>query len=794
VKMTVVPMVKVILLSAILAFALGMLSAKPVGEFEAKLAARNWMKLVLPQLPDQTEIQMELIEFNGQNYIYILNFPDMGFVILSADDCCQPVLAWSESGSFCPNPGSPAVADWLNGCEAAIAEAITQRRSEPSNRAKWDALISGSLPLNQDQRQIPQLLNTTWHQSYPYNTQCPPDPASPAGGYAWAGCGAAAMAQVMRYWGYPEQGSGSVSYANPPYGTVSANFGQTSYNWDDMPSICPPGNTAIPELMFHCGLSLHTNYAPDVSTFYVSYMPSAFNQYFGYSQPLYTTRASHSDAQWQSILTNELNAGRPLIYISTRSGAGVSHLYILDGYQQTGYYHINWCWGGEYDGYYYLDELTPGGMDYNSNQQAIYNIYPLENIPQPPLSLSAQPFSTYAIDLEWIDNSANESGFEIERSINAENWMPVVTLPANTTSWRDLTLQSHTTYYYRIRSLNTAGNSGWSNVAWASTTIVIGVVEPGLTLLGPDSLLLEWNALPGAISYRIYSANDPSQEQWNLLGETPSLNFNAGTNSSRQFFRITALTSLEMPPDFVLVEGGTFFTGTSDAAVSEFFISQTEVTQLSWQNVMGDGYSGDPDNPRVGITWFKAIEYCNRRSLGEGLAPCYSYLDHGTNPDEWPAGWDSTPSNHTGISCDFAATGYRLPTEMEWMFASLGGNDSQGYAYSGSNDVDQVAWYYLNASNTAHPVGEKQANELYLYDMSGNAFEWVWDIYGDIPSTPSSDYHGPIAGSNRVRRGGAYNSNAPYCENDYRGSYSPAGSFSMGFRLVRKLPRESRGR
>ncbi|MFO8145447.1 MAG: C10 family peptidase [Candidatus Syntrophosphaera sp.] len=766
-----------------------MLSAKPVGEYEAKLAARNWMKLVLPQLPDQTEIQMELIEFNGQNYIYILNFPDMGFVILSADDCCQPVLAWSESGSFCPNPGSPAVADWLNGCEAAIAEAITQRRSEPSNRAKWDALISGSLPLNQDQRQIPQLLNTTWHQSYPYNTQCPPDPASPAGGYAWAGCGAAAMAQVMRYWGYPEQGSGSVSYANPPYGTVSANFGQTSYNWDDMPSICPPGNTAIPELMFHCGLSLHTNYAPDVSTFYVSYMPSAFNQYFGYSQPLYTTRASHSDAQWQSILTNELNAGRPLIYISTRSGAGVSHLYILDGYQQTGYYHINWCWGGEYDGYYYLDELTPGGMDYNSNQQAIYNIYPLEEIPQPPLALSANPFSTYGIDLQWTDNSYNESGFVVQRSTDNSSWSQVALLPANSTLWQDNSLVSHSTYYYRIKAVNAEGSSSWSNVAWASTSVVIGLVEPRISISGSQTPMLEWDAVAGAVSYRVYSASEPLAGSWTLLAETTSLSLPPIPIMGRRFFRVTALSALEMPSDFVLIEGGTFFNGTANSTVSTFYMSQTEVTQLSWSNVMGESYSGDGNKPRIGITWFKAVEYCNRRSLGEGLVPCYSYLDHGGDPDNWPSGWDSSSANHANISCDWGATGYRLPTEMEWMFASLGGNDSQSNIYSGSNDVNVVAWYYGNALNSTHPVGEKLSNELALYDMSGNAFEWVWDIYGNLPLVASSDYHGPATGSYRVRRGGAYNSSAPYCENVYRGNYSPISNFIMGLRLVRILPR-----
>jgi formylglycine-generating enzyme required for sulfatase activity len=124
---------------------------------------------------------------------------------------------------------------------------------------------------------------------------------------------------------------------------------------------------------------------------------------------------------------------------------------------------------------------------------------------------------------------------------------------------------------------------------------------------------------------------------------------------------------------------------------------------------------------------------------------------------------------------------FRLPTEAEWEFAARGGNKSQHYKYSGSNEIDKVAWYDGNSDNKTHPVGSKEANELGLYDMSGN----VWDWYGDYSSSPQTNPKGPDMGSNRVYRGGSWNSLARICRVsirsrltlDYRG-------YSLGFRLA----------
>ena len=254
-------------------------------------------------------------------------------------------------------------------------------------------------------------------------------------------------------------------------------------------------------------------------------------------------------------------------------------------------------------------------------------------------------------------------------------------------------------------------------------------------------------------------------------------------------------SSPPMPENFILVEGGTFNNGTSDVTISSFYIDKYELTQSGYQAVMGENpshFSGNLDRPVEQVSWFNAIEYCNRRSIQEGLTPCYSYSSYGTNPANWPGGWNSTSSNHTNVSCNWTANGYRLPTEMEWQFAARGGNQTHNYSYSGSNDLNDVGWYWYNwgsANRSTHSVGALAANELGTFDMSGNVWEWVWDIYGSYPSGSQTNPTGANSGSYRVRRGGSWDSYANLCTVSnrffYRATY---GNPYIGFRCVRVSP------
>ena len=227
--------------------------------------------------------------------------------------------------------------------------------------------------------------------------------------------------------------------------------------------------------------------------------------------------------------------------------------------------------------------------------------------------------------------------------------------------------------------------------------------------------------------------------------------------------------------------------------IASFYMSDHVVTRGEYKAVMGidpstakaynkDGneLTGDDNvknNPVNYISWYDALIYCNTLSIKEKLTPCYA-IGGKTDPKEWGEVPTSNNGTWNAATCDFAANGYRLPTEAEWEWAARGG---KSYTYAGSNDVDDVAWY---GTNGTRDVKTKKANAYGLYDMSGNVWEWCWDWYGSISSgTPDS---GPASGSYRCRRGGSWYHYAYDAQVAYRSYDNPYyRNYFYGFRLVR---------
>lgn len=245
-----------------------------------------------------------------------------------------------------------------------------------------------------------------------------------------------------------------------------------------------------------------------------------------------------------------------------------------------------------------------------------------------------------------------------------------------------------------------------------------------------------------------------------------------------------------MANNMVHVFGGSSSSITNGTAngtwsVSDFSISQYEVTQAQYVVIMGENpssFKGDLNRPVVNVSWYDVVEFCNKLSAITGKTPAYTYAGYGTDPAAWPAGWKDVYNNNN-ISCDWTASGYRLPTEAEWEWAARGGNQSLGYTYAGSNTEGDVAWYTGNSSNTTHAVGTKASNELGLYDMSGNVWEWCWDWDG--ASMTGTDPVGAASGTYRVARGGCWMYDADYLRVAYHGSHYPDYRGNLfGFRLV----------
>ncbi len=265
------------------------------------------------------------------------------------------------------------------------------------------------------------------------------------------------------------------------------------------------------------------------------------------------------------------------------------------------------------------------------------------------------------------------------------------------------------------------------------------------------------------------------------------------------------------PPlaDFVLVPGGTFTMGdtrgsgdsdelpTHSVTLNSFYIGKYEVTQEELNQYLqpdDPGWDSDyclgDDYPADYVSWYAILKYCNLRSMAEGLTPVYS-ISGSTDPANWGAVPTSNNSTWDAVICNWNANGYRLPTEAEWEYAARGATNTPDYLYSGSDDINAVAWYSGNNSpNGTKPVGTKAPNGLGLYDMSGNVNEWCWDWYdfSYYRNSPGSNPTGPASGWDRVGRGGYWNDSAGYCRVAFRSYGDPYGSYHTGFRLCRAIP------
>ena len=263
-----------------------------------------------------------------------------------------------------------------------------------------------------------------------------------------------------------------------------------------------------------------------------------------------------------------------------------------------------------------------------------------------------------------------------------------------------------------------------------------------------------------------------------------------------------------IPEGFVLIPAGTFQMGSEQGNSSnkpvhevtitkDFYMGKYEVTQAEYEQYCSYRGSspGDGDNyPAYGVSWYDALVYCNKRSIEEGLTPCYS-IESSTDPDVWGTVPTSGNSTWDAVVCNWEANGYRLPTEAEWEYAARAGDDTVGaLTYSGTSDVNELgdyAWYSSNSNSTTHVVGTKNANAFGLYDMSGNVFEWCWNFSSNSYDTTTEGGNDPIgilSGVYRVGRGGSWEFDSVNCAVSYRyvyGDPSGEGSNHLGFRLVR---------
>lgn len=311
---------------------------------------------------------------------YIFNIGNReGFVIVSGDDNAEPVLGYSDRGELDLDNMPANMVEWLRLNELYV-----------ENCAKRESSIVGTSRTGSGTVVVEPLLgDIMWGQDFPFNEMCPTYYSGGQDLHYYVGCVATAATQIMRYYRYPQQGTGSKSYVFKGQ-TLSADFGNTTYDWDNMLAFYPSDGVsqeqidAAATLAYHFGVSVEMEYAENGSGALSMLVPHALKTYFGYDKATTMRRRNfYSATEWLELIKHELDNNRPVYYGATSDSGLGGHAFVCDGYDSEGYVHINWGWYGMSNGYFLVNHLNPddlgeggGTGGYNTDQEIITGIQP----------------------------------------------------------------------------------------------------------------------------------------------------------------------------------------------------------------------------------------------------------------------------------------------------------------------------------------------------------------------------------------------------------------------------------
>jgi len=342
----------------ILLLFVGSLFGKPVTLTEVRDAVSTLMQSWDRQM-DIDRIEARYLP-GGELGYYMVDLKQGGWVMVSADDVIRPVMAFSFENSMTPEEEwNDAARYLLNLYQQEISLAL--KDSSLPRDGRWDNAALPSAKKAAAADPVDPFIPVNWNQSSGWNMFCPEDEDGP-GGHAYVGCVAVAMAQAMSVYEYPVKPKGVKDYVHPDYGSLAVNYDFADpYEWGQMSSGSADEFNAI--LLYHCAVAVEMDFGPDGSGAYVRDAAVAMKKYFNYSSSLTFKDRDEDTELWVTTLAEELTAGRPIVYRGNPGDGTAGHAWNIDGYYASNsvdYFHMNFGWSGSQNGYYTLDNITPG--------------------------------------------------------------------------------------------------------------------------------------------------------------------------------------------------------------------------------------------------------------------------------------------------------------------------------------------------------------------------------------------------------------------------------------------------
>lgn len=435
------------------------LQARPIDINTAQSAAQKFVTARFAL--ERQNAAPQLVYIGLYDAFYVFNVGNNGFVIVAADNAYRPIIGYSDESAFDAANIPPALEYHLGGIAESIHRLGNEAVATPLVAAEWNSVLShGRLISRNGGRGTGYFCQTKWNQDYPYNCLCPEDPAG-SGGHTYVGCLATAMSQLMRFWAYPAQGNGSHCYYHEDYGQICADFGNTIYDWDNMPNTLNSNSSdaeklATGTLCFHCGVTIDMGYGPDGSGGASAPIPGVMHDYFNYSEAnVQRSRNDYETKTWKTMVREQFDMGWPMYYGGCEDDG--CHAFVCDGYDDNDMFHFNLGWGGSSDGWYLIDDAP-----YTHPADAMFNFVPAEvynQTPSAPTGFTVVPVSESELKttLHWTNPTTTLDGTQltdIEQVVVLRDNEIIQTLtdvtPGQTIEIEDADVPRYDLYHYAV--------------------------------------------------------------------------------------------------------------------------------------------------------------------------------------------------------------------------------------------------------------------------------------------------------------------------------------------------------
>ena len=373
------------------------------GSVNIQLAKNIAENIIAERSNSNNYIKNYFVDSNeGVDNFYIFNLEPNGFIIVAANKNIIPVIGYSFNKNINFDNLPIQLNKIFDSYRSNILFAINNNIEASYEIQNLWRKYTSNLNREQISREVPPLITANWNQGGAWNNMCPGD--------ALVGCVAVAMSQVMYYWGHPIQAEGYSSYYHGEYGPISVNFEDYIYDYNNMEDDVATFDSQL--LLYHSGVAVEMDYSSWGSGASVCWEgPSsqdALSQHFNFiDEAECNTKINYDDDGWIALIEDQLDRGWPIIYRAYGENDGPGHAWNIDGYQEGGYLHCNWGWGGSSNGYFYFNNLNGGGYNFVENQAALINVFPRGILP--PMALFEYEIDEMYVNFNDLSTLINEN-------------------------------------------------------------------------------------------------------------------------------------------------------------------------------------------------------------------------------------------------------------------------------------------------------------------------------------------------------------------------------------------------